>query len=40
MYVKAMGRKIREDGTRGAIEQADGSLTHRFNNEERDLLNM
>ncbi|KAJ2964638.1 hypothetical protein NQZ79_g523 [Umbelopsis isabellina] len=40
MYVKAMGRKIREDGTRGAIEQADGSLTHRFNNEERDLLNI
>jgi hypothetical protein len=35
-----MGRKIREDGSRGAIEKADGSLTHRFNDEERELMNM
>ncbi|CAO3675721.1 unnamed protein product [Umbelopsis ramanniana] len=40
LYVKAMGRKIREDGSRGAIEKADGSLTHRFNDEERELMNI
>jgi len=39
LYVKAMGRKIREDGSRGAIEKPDGSLTHRFNDEERELVN-